>query len=387
MSSPAKYQPLAALPGSGNNTRISQATAVEQQRAIAEVQAAVVVAQQVPRDMSRAEAEMKDVCGRLSMANSAFYAVPNRGNGPSVHLMRELARIWGNLDYGVRELRRDDAAEESEIQAFAWDIQTNTRSTRTFIVPHARMKAGNRQKLIDLGDIYLNNQNIGARAVRECISTVLPRWFAEQAIDICEATLEHGEGEPLPARIDKMVNAFRTINVSTEQIETKLGRQHGSWTAADVARMGVVYRSIKAGDAIRDEEFPPLRAVSTDDIIKPVAQPDPEPASEPDPTPEPEQDEAPAVAESDAQPDETPIAGISRAQVTKLNILLKEEGVTERPAKLTWLSEQLRRNVKSSNELTADEAHSLIDFLERSQAEDRELAEGQQLPIEGETAK
>ncbi|MCK0517902.1 hypothetical protein [Williamsia sp. DF01-3] len=308
MSSPAKYQPLAALPGSGNNTRISQATAVEQQRAIAEVQAAVVVAQQVPRDMSRAEAEMKDVCGRLSMANSAFYAVPNRGNGPSVHLMRELARIWGNLDYGVRELRRDDAAEESEIQAFAWDIQTNTRSTRTFIVPHARMKAGNRQKLIDLGDIYLNNQNIGARAVRECISTVLPRWFAEQAIDICEATLEHGEGEPLPARIDKMVNAFRTINVSTEQIETKLGRQHGSWTAADVARMGVVYRSIKAGDAIRDEEFPPLRAVSTDDIIKPVAEPEPEPASEPEPDAEPKQDEAPAVAESDAEPDETPVA-------------------------------------------------------------------------------
>ncbi|WP_437423957.1 hypothetical protein [Williamsia muralis] len=387
MSSPAKYQPLAALPGSGNNTKISQATAVEQQRAIAEVQAAVVVAQQVPRDMSRAEAEMKDVCGRLSMANSAFYAVPNRGNGPSVHLMRELARIWGNLNYGVRELRRDDAAEESEIQAFAWDIQTNTRSTRTFIVPHARMKAGNRQKLVDLGDIYLNNQNIGARAVRECISTVLPRWFAEQAIDICEATLEHGEGEPLPSRIDKMVNAFKTIGVTGEQIEAKLGRQQGAWTAADVARMGVVYRSIKAGDAIRDEEFPPLRAVSTDDIIKPVAQPDPEPASEPDPTPEPEQDEAPAVAESDAQPDETPIAGISRAQVTKLNILLKEEGVTERPAKLTWLSEQLRRNVKSSNELTADEAHSLIDFLERSQAEDRELAEGQQLPIEGETAK
>ena len=34
----------------------SQATLVEQQRAIAEVQAAVVVAQQCPRDLARAEA-------------------------------------------------------------------------------------------------------------------------------------------------------------------------------------------------------------------------------------------------------------------------------------------------------------------------------------------
>ena len=160
-----------ALP---SNNRISQVTAVEQSRAVAEVQAAVLVAQQFPRDMNRAWAEMRDACSRLALAQRAFYAVPNRGTGPSVHLARELARIWGNLDYGVRELRRDDDAAESEMQAFAWDQQTNVRSTRSLIVPHARMKGGKRQTLDDLGDIYLNNQNIGARAVRECMFTVLP---------------------------------------------------------------------------------------------------------------------------------------------------------------------------------------------------------------------
>jgi hypothetical protein len=65
----------------------------------------------------------------MALANRAFYSVPNRGNGPSVHLARELARIWGNLDYGVKELRRDDAAGESEVLAFAWDQQTNVRSS------------------------------------------------------------------------------------------------------------------------------------------------------------------------------------------------------------------------------------------------------------------
>ena len=89
---------------------LTQATAIEQARAVAEVQAAVTVAQARPRDTQRAIAEMRDTCGRMAMASRAFYSVPNRGNGPTVHLARELARIWGNLDYSVRELRRDMAA-------------------------------------------------------------------------------------------------------------------------------------------------------------------------------------------------------------------------------------------------------------------------------------
>ena len=62
----------------------TQATAVEQARAVAEVAAAVQVAQQNPRDFNRAWEEMKTACGRLSLASRAFYSVPNRGTGPSV---------------------------------------------------------------------------------------------------------------------------------------------------------------------------------------------------------------------------------------------------------------------------------------------------------------
>lgn len=252
MSKP--YQPVQINPA-GAGGALSQATQVEQSRAVAEVQAAVFVAQQFPRDMSRATAEMRDVCGRMSMADRAFYAVVNRGNGPTVHLMRELARIQGNIDYGVRELHRDDAAGESEIQAYAWDIETNTRSTRTFIVPHARMAKGARKALTDLGDIYLNNQNIGARAVRECIATVLPNWLVAEAVDICHRTLEHGEGVPLDKRIADMVAGFRTINVSVQQIESKLGRKRGQWGAGDVAQMGIVFRSIRNGEIKVEDEF------------------------------------------------------------------------------------------------------------------------------------
>lgn len=241
---------------------IGQATAVEQARAVAEVQAAVVVAQNCPRDLVRARGEMHEACSRMALAQRAFYRVPNRGEGPSVHLARELARIFGNIQYGVHELRRDDAAGESEVQAFAWDVQTNTRSTRTFVVPHARMKGGKRQPLVDLGDIYLSNQNVGARAVRECIFTVLPTDFTEDAQAACRGTLEHGEGEPLPDRVAKMVKAFDGIGVKVPQLETKLDRKRGQWTAGDVASMLIAYKSIQAGDSDKDDEFPPVRVTA-----------------------------------------------------------------------------------------------------------------------------
>jgi hypothetical protein len=235
--------------------RISQATAVEQSRAVAEVQAAIIVAQQCPRDMLRAWAEMKAACSRLALAERAFYSVPNRGSGPSVHLARELARIWGNLDYGVRELRRDDEAHESEIQAYAWDQQTNVRSTRSLIVPHAKMAGGSRKPLTDLSDIYLNNQNVGARAVREALFTVMPADFVATAQDLCRDTIKKGDGVPLPDRIANMVTKFSEIGVKLGQIETRLGRKRGQWAADDLAELSVVYQSIKRGDARAADEF------------------------------------------------------------------------------------------------------------------------------------
>lgn len=263
-----------------NRPPVTQITAVEQARAVAEVAAAVQVAQMNPRDMNRAWAEMQAACGRLALAERAFYAVPNRGRGPSVHLARELARIWGNLDYGVHELSRDDARGMSEVRAFAWDQQTNVRSSRTLQVPHLRMVKvkgeQTRQPLIDLGDVYLNNQNIGARAVREAIFTVLPADFVAEAQAICKATIERGDGKPLQTRIAEMVKAFTGIGVTVQRIEARLDRKRGQWSAADVADLGVVYQSIDRRETSVDDQFPAQPVTAAEIAAKPA---DPMPAT------------------------------------------------------------------------------------------------------------
>lgn len=234
-----------------------QATMVEQARAIAEVRAAVMIAMDRPRDRSQALSEMREVCGIMGLAERAFFRVPRGGeqvNGESIHLARELARIWGNIDYGVKELARDDIKGQSELLAFAWDLQTNARSEIVFIVPHVKGKANRR--LTGTQEIYENNASFAGRRLRETIFAVLPVWFKDEAAQICHKTLESGGGKPLIQRVADMRMAFEGIGVVAAQLETKRGRKIADFLAEDVAALGVVFRSIKHGEATMADEFP-----------------------------------------------------------------------------------------------------------------------------------
>jgi hypothetical protein len=255
-----------ALPG--NQRTGSQGTVIEQTRAAAEVAAAVAVARQFPRDPNTAVAAMRELCGRLSVAQRAFYEVPNRGAGMSVHIARELALIWRNIDHGVRELARDDLAGESEMSVWALDIENNVRSTRSFIQPHQKsLKGGKRQKLEDLNDIYLNNQNTGARAVREALFTVIPGWFLADAEAMLKQTLLHGDGVPIEERRTSAVEKFANIDIDQDRMEKRIGKPLEKWAPQDLATLARIYTSITI-DGIKAAEFFPEQAVQVT-----VAQP------------------------------------------------------------------------------------------------------------------
>lgn len=248
---------------------VGQGTAIEQSRAVAEVHAMIVIAQNCPRDIRAALVAMRESCAQKALADRAFFKFPRGGttvSGPSVHLARELARIWGNVTYGVSELRRDDEAGESEILAYAWDCQTNTRNAQIFIAPHKRDKRGGPERLVDLRDIYESNANQGARRVRESIFAILPPWFVDEAKWLCARTIETdgGSGKPLATRIADAVHAFEGIGVTADQIESKLGRPAAKWTAHDVAQLGVTFQSIERGEVTVAEEFEASRVTAAE---------------------------------------------------------------------------------------------------------------------------
>lgn len=255
-SSDIEMRPAAPAP-----SRTGQATAVEQARAVAEVEAAIVVALRHPRNIERAVADMHRSCATRALAERAFWRY-KRGEhqltGPSIKLARELARCWGNFQHGLVELRRDDQHGQSEMLAFAWDVQTNSRSQTTFIVPHLRDRTeGGPVRLTATRDIYENNANMGGRRLREMILDELPVWYVEDAISACYATLEGNEATDgtLEERRAKVIDFFRQVQVTVAQLEQKLGAPRDHWSPADLAQLHVIYTSLKRGEVTKAEEF------------------------------------------------------------------------------------------------------------------------------------
>jgi hypothetical protein len=248
-------------------TRISQGTAIEQSRAAAEVHAAVLIAQQCPRDVPGAVASMKQSCSQMALAERAFYRFPRSGStvsGPSIFLARELARCWGNIQYGIAELSRDDEHGQSEMQAYAWDVQTNSRNAHIFIVPHKRDTKTGAKALVDMRDIYENNANQGARRVREAIFAILPPWFVEQAKELCTATLKDGGGKPLAQRVAEAIAKYGELGITQDQMERKLERPAAKWIEQDVAQLITIYQSLQQGTVTKEEEFPPVRITAAE---------------------------------------------------------------------------------------------------------------------------
>ena len=134
---------------------INQGTvAVESSRAIAEAQGKLVIAKRFPRNEIDAFAKVMTACQRKSLAEKAFYSYPRGGEtvqGPTIRFAEELARCWGNLDYGIKELSQGNG--NSEMQAYCWDLETNTMSVQNFTNPHRKEVKGNIKELTSLRDI------------------------------------------------------------------------------------------------------------------------------------------------------------------------------------------------------------------------------------------
>jgi hypothetical protein len=237
--------------------KINQGTvAIEASRAIAEAQGKLVIAKRFPRDEVAAYAKAMEACQRPTMAEKAFYSFPRGGQtveGPTIRFAEELARCWGNIDYGIKELSQDDG--KSEMQAYAWDLETNAQSVQNFTNPHQREQGKKMVALTSQRDIYENNANMATRRLRSRILAILPAWFVEDAIAECQKTLAGRNDAPLIDRVKKMVVQFAKLGVTQEQIERRLKRKVDTMTADDFTEYVGIYNAIKGGESKIAEWF------------------------------------------------------------------------------------------------------------------------------------
>jgi hypothetical protein len=234
--------------GAGTGLATSVGAASMMAAEIAEIKGAMMLARTFPRDMRIVADKVLTDCTRVSLAESAEYAY-KRGkeivSGPSIRLAECLALHFGNIRTGWRVLHQGD--DQSEVEAYCWDLETNRKASRQFTVPHLRhSREHGTKKLTDSRDIYELQANMAARRLRACILECIPGDLVESAVRQTQVTLNSQHGAPAE-RIAKMVAKFETLGVTTEMLNRRLGHPVDACKDAEVLNLFRIFNSIRDG--------------------------------------------------------------------------------------------------------------------------------------------
>lgn len=258
MSTNLVSNPFAQSTGAVSTPSSGQATAAtDQARAVAEVQAALMIARMNPRDPVKAMDRILNNCTRPTLANAATYAYSRGGTditGPTIRLAEAIAQGWGNIQYGIREISQSGGV--STVAAYAWDVETNTRREVVFQVQLKRDTKRGSYQLTDSRDIYELVANQGARRLRACILGVIPGDVVEAALSQCAVT-QKAHVDMTPEGIQKLVEGFARFGVSKAQLEKRIQRRLDAIQPAQVISLRNIWKSLRDGMSSPEEWFEP----------------------------------------------------------------------------------------------------------------------------------
>lgn len=241
----------------GSNTGMS---AVEESQSIAEIQAKMILARNFPRDVQRCRDSIAIECETVELAQMATYEY-RRGTavvkGASIRLVECVSRYWGNIVSGIKEIASD--GKKATVRAYCWDLETNFADEKVFDVPYVReTKSGGVVPVTSERDKYEVMANMAARRKRACIQAVIPKFIIDEAIALCEKTLEEATlKDGIETTRDNMLKAFQKKAdwVTKEHIEEVTGKPFDSLSAKDIVKLRSLYNAVNDGFVKIDVAF------------------------------------------------------------------------------------------------------------------------------------
>lgn len=257
----------------------SAAMTGETARVIQEVQGAIIVAQHCPRNEQKAFTEIINACKRQTLAEQSAYSFPRGGQtitGPSIRLAEVIARHWGNLQYGIREVESN--SNETKFEAYCWDVQTNTRASRIFTQKHGRWTKKSGFKAVDdPRDVYEVVASSASRRLRACILEIVPGDIVDEALAQCRKTLAGSSDKPLKDRIRSMILNFQNNHsVTEEMIAKRLGHKVDVISEHELVDLRGIYKSLQDGMSKREDWFDFGDDPATNDLNDRFNDPKPE---------------------------------------------------------------------------------------------------------------
>ena len=237
---------------------------------VAEIQGAILIAMQYPRNEDAAIVKLASACKSLTFAEEAIYKFPRGGsrdcahewdwnierckrcnaaliNGPSVAFAREAARIWGNNRSGIRVIT--DTDEFRLIEGWAWDLETNRQVSYQTQFKKLVYRKGKGWLVPDERDLRELTNRQGAILVRNCLLELFPKHITTDSLRICVTTMTSEVKQNPDAQRKMMILAFSDIGVSVEMLEKNLGHKIAESSPTEIANLRAAYKSIADGQA------------------------------------------------------------------------------------------------------------------------------------------
>lgn len=313
---------VAAVPKQ-NAMMISAGANALVQRTLGEVQVAVMMAKQFPRDKIEAKEKLINDCCREGLAAVSTYSYARGGTditGPTIRFAEAAKNAWGNLQSGYRELTRSkgpDGVGFSEVEAFAWDTENNTRESTTFIVRHWRDTKSGGYALKEERDIRELIANQSKRLERTCILNSVDGDIIEAGLTQCNTTLTT-KVQVTPDRIKNLATGFAEYGITIPQIEKRIQRRIEAINPALMISLTKIFNSMKDGMSKAEDWFEPETAADgkepakgnegvkeklakkakkagADPVTGEILSPEPAPAPAPAPAAEEEDSEPPKL--------------------------------------------------------------------------------------------
>jgi hypothetical protein len=248
--------------------QVSPEVVYQQDKAAIDVQ--ISTAKSFPRNIKRAtDNAIAIVTIDTDTAKTCTYSVPRGGKaitGPSVHLAKILAQVWGNLRIEAKVV--DISPTHVTSEAVCFDLENNlavkTQVKRSIMQHEMKEINGKWQRtgrMVRMNEdmITVTGNAANSIALRNAILSVIPRAIVDKVYNNAKHTItgDVSDDTKLIAKRKQVVDALKdTYNVTEAEILKAIGKaalQH--ITADDLVVLIGIGTAIRDGDTTVDQAF------------------------------------------------------------------------------------------------------------------------------------
>ena len=260
-------QPVGAPAPQHPALQASTAMAAAEQRDRAAIMVAAEMSVRYPRNEMVARDRALAACRSIVVAEHAEYSFPRGGQritGPTVALVREVSRCWGNIRYGYEIV--DSANGRLRIIGWAWDLDPSSNlyvqtADEFDLMVQRKDKQTGETRWVE-ADERDSRELLNKRAAiceRNALKKLLPQYLIDEALAACSNTRQQGFVDKLKkdraGTVAKLIRGWAKKNVTEAMLADYLGHKVETVTPDEMSELHAAWQSIEEGASQIDDHF------------------------------------------------------------------------------------------------------------------------------------